>query len=191
MGKIGILGGTFDPPHTAHLAMADEALKKIPLDRVLFMPAPQPPHKIPRPPSAYEDRLKMVELMLEGHDGLELSRMEEFREGPSYTVELLKHFQKSSADEIFFIIGADSLNDLPAWKDPGGILELATLVVFPRTGYRSVLTVGGDASVVLFEEPVIDISSSDIRRDMAAGKDAERYLTPSVREYILSKSLYL
>ena len=191
MGKIGILGGTFDPPHTAHLAMAEEALKKIPLDRVFFMPALQPPHKIPQQPSAYEDRFKMVELMVDGRNGLEPSRMEEFREGPSYTVELLRHFKQNSADDIFFIIGADSLGELSVWKDPEVILELATLVVFPRTGYEMVLTVGGDASVVMFEEPVIDISSSDIRRDIAAGRKANGHLTPSVRNYILSNSLYL
>ena len=190
MGMIGILGGTFDPPHNAHLAMAETAKEKIPLDRVLFMPAPEPPHKPPRRMSAYPDRLRMVELLIDGHSGLELSRLEEFREGPSYTVDLLRHFRQNSADEVFLIIGADSLSDLPGWKDPEGILQLATLVVFPRTGYRPVLTVGGGAALVVFEEPVIDISSSDIRREMAAGREADRYLVPSVREYIAARSLY-
>jgi nicotinate-nucleotide adenylyltransferase len=132
----------------------------------------------------------MVELLVEGHDRLELSRLEEFRDGPSYTIDLLRHFRRSSSDEIFFIIGADSLSDLPDWKDPGGILELATLVVFPRTGYDPVLAVDGEAGVIFFEEPLIDISSSEIRRELAAGRSVDRYLTPAVRDYISSRSLY-
>ncbi len=170
--------------------MAREAVEKIPLERILFMPAPNPPHKIPEELTPYSLRLKMVELALSGDAGLELSRMEEFRNGPSYTVDLLKHYHQLHDDDVFFIIGADTLSDLPNWKDPGGILELTTLVVFPRTGYPSILPVAGGASVVLFEGPVIDISSTEIREKMAAGERMKRFLPEPVYEFILDNSLY-
>ncbi len=190
MGKVGILGGSFDPPHVAHVAMAEEAWARIPLDRVLYMPAPNPPHKTQLVLTPYELRVKMVELAIEGRRGLELSRMEEFRDGPSYTIDLLRHYMRLHNDEIFFIIGADTMNDLPSWLDPRGILELATIVVFPRTGFPSILPVEGDASVVLFEAPVIDVSSSEIRDKVAAGEPTKHFLPEPVHDFILEKSLY-
>ncbi len=190
MDRVGILGGTFDPPHVAHIAMAEEAIREIPLEKVLFMPAPSPPRKAPHAVLPYALRLQMTELMVEGRAGFEVSRMEEFRDGPSFTVDLLRYYRRNYESEVFFIIGADSLYDFPSWRDPQGILELATLVVFPRTGFPMVLSVEGDASVVLFEQPVIDISSSDIRKILSAGEPAGRFLPKLVHDFILDKSLY-
>ena len=190
MDRVGILGGTFDPPHNAHLAIAETALRRVPLDKVLFMPAPTPPQKHAETVTAYAHRVEMVRRAIEGREGLDLSRLEEFRRGPSYTVDLLRHFRESSGDEPFLILGADSVQDLPNWKEPDSILALATLVVFPRTGFSSVVPVEGGASIVLFEEPVIDVSSTDIREWISTGTSVESQLPEPVHEFILDNGLY-
>lgn len=190
MSRVGILGGTFDPPHIAHLTMAETALRRIPLDKVLLMPAPSPPQKDAGALTPYPYRVEMVSRAIEGREGLELSRLEEFRSGTSYTVELLRHFRESTGDEPYLILGADSVHDLPNWKEPASILTLATLVVFPRTGFSSVVPVDGDASIVLFEEPVIDVSSTEIRALVRAGRSVGKWLSPPVHEFILDNGLY-
>ena len=190
MERVGILGGTFDPPHNAHLAMARAALERIPLDRVLFMPAPEPPHKEPTELSPYAVRLEMVELAISDQPGLDLSRLEESQRGPSYTVELLDLYRRQHDDEIFLILGADSVRDLPDWKSPESILERATLVVFPRPGYPPAVPVAGEASVVIFEEPVLDISSSSIRQRVREGKPIDALVPKMVHKFILDNSLY-
>lgn len=190
MNRVGILGGTFDPPHNAHITMAETALRRIPLDRVLLMPAPRPPQKDSEGITRYEDRVEMVRLAVGDRDGIELSLLEEFRTGPSYTVELLERFKTSPEDEPFLILGADSVRDLPLWKDPEKILSLATIVVFPRTGYPAHIPVKGEASVILFESPVIDVSSTDLRKRILNGEDVRSDLPGAVRDFILDKELY-
>ncbi|MFQ5510538.1 MAG: nicotinate-nucleotide adenylyltransferase [Candidatus Krumholzibacteriia bacterium] len=190
MDRVGILGGTFDPPHNAHLRMARAALERIPLDRVLLMPAPHPPHKQAGDVTPYAVRLRMVELAVCGEPGIEVSRMEEGRGGPSYTIDLLDVYRRDHDDDVFLIVGADSVQDLPDWKSPRSILKLATLVVFPRTGYEPAVPVEGKAAVVLFEEPVIDISSSELRKRVREGKPVESFLHKSVHKFILDNSLY-
>lgn len=191
MKKVGILGGTFDPPHNAHLVMAQEAVKAVPLDKVLFMPALHPPHKSTKTLTPYPLRLDMVTLLVADHPRFEISRLEEFRDGPSYTVDLLRRYRREHKDEIFLIIGADSLHDLSTWKNPQEILELATLVVYPRTGYSSGLPFEGKAPIVLSDAPVIDVSSSDVRRRLAAGLSVEHLLPKTVRDFILDNGLYV
>lgn len=188
MSRIGILGGTFDPPHCAHLAMARTARERIPLDRVLVTPAPHPPHKDPAP-TPYPLRKEMAKLAFEGMDGVEVSDLEEFRDGPSYTVELLEHLAAAQDDDLYLIIGADSLADMAGWREPSRILELATIVVFPRSGFSQVLPVSGPASVILFESPVIDVSSTEIRREIRRGQHGAD-VPDRVRQFILDNSLY-
>ena len=188
--RSGILGGTFDPPHRAHLLMAAEAADRLPLDRVLFMPAPAPPHKSTGDLSPFDVRARMVELAIQDDERFELSFLEQFREGFSYTHELLEHFTKNVGDEVYFIVGADSVNDFPTWKKPEKILQLATLVVFPRTGYSSRVPIAGEASVVLFEEPLIDLSSSDLRERIRNGEPVEGDVPDAVLRFILDNSLY-
>lgn len=189
MGRIGMLGGTFDPPHNAHLAMADMAMAELALERVLFLPAPDPPHK--RPASSYAIRSEMVRLAVEGKTGMELSRLEEARAGPSYTVDLLERFRESHHDdEIFFIMGSDSLRDMASWRRPGRILELATLVVFARPGVEPVVPAGSGARVALISGPMPDISSSDIRRRAASGESIHSMVPAAVRKFILDNRLY-
>jgi nicotinate-nucleotide adenylyltransferase len=190
MGNIGILGGSFDPPHTAHIAMARAALDTVPLDRVLFMPAPNPPHKRRDVMSPYESRKAMVAIAIRDEEGMELSVAEELRDGPSYTNELLRFLRTQSDSGLYLILGADSVADLPNWRNPKSILDLATLVVFPRTGYSSFVPVEGDASIVLFEKPVIDVSSTEIREKCRRGESTAGLITKAVRKFILDNSLY-
>jgi nicotinate-nucleotide adenylyltransferase len=190
MGSIGILGGSFDPPHTAHISMARTALDRVPLDRVLFMPAPNPPHKRRDSMSPYESRKAMVAIAIRDEEGMELSVAEEIRDGPSYTHELLRSLRTQSDDGLYFILGADSVADLPNWRDPKSILDLATLIVFPRAGYSSFVPVDGDASIVLFEEPVIDVSSTEIREKCRRGESTAGLIPERVRNFILDNSLY-
>ena len=190
MSRVGILGGTFDPPHNAHLVMAETALARVPLDKVLFMPAPDSPLKNAVAVTPYDTRVEMLGLAIRGRRGLELSRLEEFRPGPSFTVDLLRHYRTMFGEEPFLILGADSVCDLVRWREPETVLSLATLVVFPRTGYSPRVPVSGDASVVMFEAPVVDISSTDIRARIRAGAPVRSMLPESVLEFILDKRLY-
>ncbi len=190
MNRIGILGGSFDPPHNAHLTMAETALSRIPLDEVWFMPTPTPPLKDPGEVSAYVHRLEMVRLAVGDRVGLRLSRLEESRSGPSYTVELLRDYRRRFDDEPFLILGADSVCDLARWREPEEILSLATLIVFPRTGYFPRVPVRGDAAVVLFEAPVIDISSTEIRTRLRTGLPVGSFLPDTVLDFVLDKRLY-
>ncbi|MEJ2722028.1 MAG: nicotinate-nucleotide adenylyltransferase [bacterium] len=190
MARVGIVGGTFDPPHNAHLAMAEAALEGIPLETVLFMPAPRPPQKNSEDLTAYTLRLEMLRRAVAGRPGWAVSRLEEERPGPSYTVDLLASFRNRSADEPFLILGADSVSDLPKWKDPAGVLRLATLVVFPRTGYSPLVPIDGPASVVLFESPVIDVSSTEIRERIRKGAPVDSLIPTDIHEFILDNGLY-
>lgn len=190
MSRVGILGGTFDPPHIAHVAMARAAVDRIPLDKVLFMPATHPPHKRANELTPYAVRKAMVELAISGQKSLELSREEEHAEGPSYTVEMLRRYRRNSDDDLYLILGADSVVDLPNWRETASILEMTTLVVFPRTGYPLAVPVDGDVSVVLFEDPVIDVSSSQIRESYRSGEPKPGLLAESVHHFILDNSLY-
>lgn len=190
MSNIGILGGTFDPPHRAHIAMARKALDEIPLEKVLFAPAPQPPHKNPNDVTPYELRKKMVAAAIADCRGMELSLLEESSKGPSYTFELLARLGRAKNDSLFLILGADMASDLPNWKEPRTIAELATLVVFPRTGYSSRIAVDGDLSVVLFETPVIDVSSSEIRERYRRGQPIADQVADVIHKFILDNSVY-
>ena len=189
--KTGILGGSFDPPHIGHVAMARAARETLLLDKVLLMPAPRPPHKSVSALSDWDHRLAMTELAARDLDGVEVSLNERDIPGESFTVELLRRYRSDHDDDLYFIMGADSLRDLPGWREPESILELATLVVFPRKGIEPRLDVGGDASIVVFESPVIDVSSSEIRRKRRRGESVRSMVPDGVLGYIEQHSLYI
>lgn len=188
--KTGILGGSFDPPHVGHTAMARAAKETLGLDRVLLMPAPRPPHKDAVGLSDWSHRVAMAELAACEVDGVEVSLHELDTPGDSYTVESLRRFRQTHDDDLYFILGADSLRDLPDWREPRALLTLATLVVFPRGGLEPRLGVGGDAAIVVFEEPVIAVSSTEIREKRRAGESIESLVPKAVLDYILEHSLY-
>lgn len=196
--RIGVLGGTFDPPHIGHLWLATMAADAHRLDRVLFMPASQPPHKPRREMSPVVDRLLMTRLAIEGDRTLELSRIEMERPGPSYTVDSLVELRAIYPEvEIFLVMAADSLAEIDRWREPERILELAEWIVGPRPGAptpdpaRFGERFGAAARRIhLLDGPALAVSSSDIRRRVAAGH-AIRYLVPRpVEQLIHERGLY-
>jgi nicotinate-nucleotide adenylyltransferase len=187
--RVGILGGTFDPPHLGHTRMAEAARDALGLDRVVFSAAPHPPHKRSAAASSYAHRAAMLELAVAGLGGAAVTRVEESHD-PSFTIDLLRACRARTAADLYFIIGADSLQEFATWKDPEEILQLCTLVVFPRGNAAMALPVGGDASIVVFEAPVIDVSSSEIRRLAARGGLPEGVVDPAVASYITRHRLY-
>jgi nicotinate-nucleotide adenylyltransferase len=187
--RIGILGGTFDPPHVGHVRMAAAARDRLGLDRVFFSPAPEPPHKQHEPLTAWEHRRGMVLSAIAGEDGLALTEIE--RGGaPSYTVDLLRAAAARTPADLYFILGADSLSQFASWREPREVLRLCTLVVFPRGEQRARVPVDGPAAVVVFEAPRIDVSSTDVRAALEAGQTPAGALPPAVSAYIQQNRLY-
>jgi nicotinate-nucleotide adenylyltransferase len=195
VARIGLLGGTFDPPHIGHLVCAQEAFAQLELDRVLFVPAGTPPHKEIVADPGVEHRVAMCEAAVAGDDRFGVSRADADREGPAYTVDLLRSL--GDRDELTFIVGGDMAASLPTWRDPEGVLALARLGIAEREGVRRADIVerlaglaGPDERVAFFDMPRIDISSSLIRRRAAAGLPL-RYLVPdAVADYIEREGLY-
>jgi nicotinate-nucleotide adenylyltransferase len=197
--RIGILGGTFDPPHVGHLWLATLAADAIGLDRVLFMPAAQPPHKGGRLVTKATDRLLMTRLAIAGDDLFDLTLIEMERSGPSYTIdsvdELLRRYVTDAT--LYLLMAADSLAQIDTWREPDALLERVEWVVGPRPGSempdRSALEdrFGANASRIhLLTGPSLDVSASEIRRRVAAGQ-AIRYLVPrGVEELIVERGLY-
>ncbi len=195
--RIGIYGGTFNPPHVGHLICAQEALIQLELDRVLFIPASVPPHKsVPDDPGA-EHRLGMCQAAVADDDRFEVSDLEVKRGGTSYTLDTLEELNTSVPDsDLFLILGADMAASLPQWHRPERILELATLALAARAGTPdtavtdALSSVPGGERARHFDMPTIDLSSTVIRARGAAGQSI-RYLVPDpVAHYIRSHSLY-
>jgi nicotinate-nucleotide adenylyltransferase len=213
---LGILGGTFNPPHIGHLAVATQALRQLGCERVLLMPSHTPPHKLPQQDPGPEHRLRMCELAVEGHDGLQAGALEIERGGPSYTVDTLKALhappasnRPASLDSIRFaapgsnrpaarltlILGSDMARTLPSWRRAGEIVELADFAVAerPGDGREQVLAVLGSlgARVSFLEMPPIDVSSSMVRLRVARGESLQGLVAPAVAAYIAEHQLYL
>ena len=197
--RIGILGGTFDPPHVGHLWLAALAAESMDLDRVLFMPASQPPHKRRRGVTKATDRLLMTRLAIEGDPQFELTAIEMERPGPSYTVDSIAALEQQYGDDVrlFLIMASDSLAQVGTWREPDRLLERTEWVVGPRPGASvpspAALSerFGRAASRIhLVTGPSLDVSSSEIRRRVAAGETI-RYLVPRrVEELIAARRLY-
>jgi nicotinate-nucleotide adenylyltransferase len=189
--RLGVLGGTFDPPHYGHLTLADTARAQLRLQRVLFAPAGQPPHKPKDQPSPVAHRLAMVQAALDkaGEPAFCLSRVDVDRPGPHYTVDTLRLLRAEyPAAQIWLIVGADSLADLPQWRDPACITALARLAVLARPGYEPKLD--GAARIDWLPGPSLDLSSSALRQRARQGLPL-RYLTPcSVQAYVHQHGLY-
>jgi len=187
MKKVGILGGTFDPPHYGHLLIANEVHSALQLDEIWFMPNHEPPHK-KKPESVMdEDRLKMLKLAIAGNPDFTIQPIELKREGPSYTVDTMKMLKTEYADhQFFFIIGADMIEYLPKWHKIDELVHLVQFVGVERTSYSHQT----DYPVLYVDVPAIDVSSSMIR-DRLKSEKTVRYLLPDpVIEYIEEKQLY-
>ncbi len=196
--RLGILGGTFDPIHHGHLVAAEEARHRLQLDGVLFVPAGIPPHKPTRPISAAHHRLRMVELAIAGKPYFSLSRVDVDRPGLSYTVETLELLRAEwgPGPIFFFIEGADSLTDITTWYKPRRLIELCELAVVTRGGVEIDLTrleeqlPGLNDRVHWVPMPRLEISSSDLRARVQAGRPISYLVPPAVEAYIRERGLY-
>ncbi len=197
LGRIGIFGGTFDPVHVGHIIMASEARFVLDLDLVLFVPAGSPPHKQDQKLAPDDDRWAMLEMVVGDRAGYALSDLDIREPGPSYTVTLLERVQERYPESsLYFILGGDSLRDLPNWYEPHRIPELATIVCVNRPD----VTVDLDEMLRLIpmlqgriefiDGPLIDVSSSDIRQRTRDGSPIWGHVPDNVAAYISDRRLY-
>ncbi len=191
MSRVGVFGGTFDPVHNGHLLMAQEAVVRLKLDRLLFVAANRPSHKRTPGLADVEHRLAMLRLAIRGNPRFEVSRLEAGRGGVSYTVQTLESLRRSTHADLFFLMGQDSLEEFTRWREPGRIVELARLIVVPRGDLdMPSLPASLRRRVVYVKPPRIGICSSEIRRRLKRGLSV-RYWTPdAVLHYVSRHGLY-
>ena len=196
--RIGILGGTFNPPHLAHLICAQEAFLQLGLDRVVLIPARIPPHKPVEEEPGPEHRLELCRLAIQGDEHrFEVSGVEIAREGPSYTVDTLEELRSSAPDhELFLIVGGDIAAGLTEWREPERVLSLATLAIAKRRGTsradvdNALRMLRGGERAQFFRMPRIAISSTMLRERVRAGESIRYYTPDPVINYIDSHHLY-
>lgn len=197
--KTGILGGTFDPVHIGHMAVADAVKDKLGLDEVVFMPAGAPWLKAGNFVLSANHRLNMVHLAIAGKSCFKASVMEIERAGPTYSVDTLAEMKQKTEDggELFFIIGWDSLLELSRWHQPERLISLCRLVVVPRIGFpvpdldslESSIP-GISQRVIMLDKPKVDISSSAIRQRVRQGLSVSSLVPEAVERYIKENGLY-
>lgn len=197
--RIGIYGGTFDPVHLGHLLLAETCREQCHLDRVIFIPAGIPPHKQGRELTAGPLRAEMLEFAVAGQPEFSVDRSEIRRGGPSFTVETLRTLRlEHPGDELFFLMGADSLAEFSLWKEPREIATLASLIVVNRGTQAPpeleplVPLLGADAigRIQRVTMPGIDISASDLRRRAQAGLSLRYRLPRAVERFIIERKVY-
>ena len=195
--RLGVLGGTFDPVHTGHLVLAEQAREQLRLDRVLWVPAGDPWRKAGEPVSPAEDRLVMVRLAIEGNDAFEVSTTELDRVGPTYTLDTLQQLHgEYAAEELFFLLGLDALADLPNWHKPAELIRLALLGVArrgdeqPRLAELERQMPGLEERVRWVEMPRLDISGTELRRRASEGRSLRYLVPPAVAFYVREHGLY-
>jgi nicotinate-nucleotide adenylyltransferase len=194
---LGIIGGTFDPPHYGHLILAENGRAQLGLDQVLFVPVAQPPHKPEQPITETRHRVAMVEAAIADNAAFQLSRVDVDRPGPNFTVDMLRILQETYARaSLFFLMGGDSLTEFLSWRNPAGIVEQAHLAVMQRPGWEADLATLGEElpgigeRLAWLDTPHLKISGTDLRRRVREGLPI-RYLVPSsVREYVHKHGLY-
>jgi nicotinate-nucleotide adenylyltransferase len=196
--RVGVIGGTFDPIHIGHLILAEGAHDVLQLERVFFVPAGQPPHKRSLRITASQHRLQMVRLAIEGNGCFAISRVDLDRAGPSYTVDTIRLLQEAWGPDtrIHFLIGGDSLSELPTWHQPERLIEICQVVAVPRPGYEPDLEAldheipGAADRVQVLRTPLVDLSATAIRDRVRNGRSI-RYLVPqAVEQYIYRHRLY-
>jgi len=198
VSRIGVLGGTFDPIHYGHLAAAEEARVALDLERVLFVPARVSPLKQDRPLTAAHHRLTMTRLATAANPAFQISTVDLEREGPSYTVDTLALLQAElgPAAELYFIVGLDSLAELPQWHDPARLIRLCHIVAVSRPPHECDLAAlewalpGVTERVIFLHIPLLDSASSDLRQRVREGRPIRYYVPPAVAEYIHTHKLY-
>ena len=195
--NIGVLGGTFDPIHIGHLVVAEEARIKVGFTEVLFVPAGQPWRKLDRNITPAVHRVEMVRRAIADNPHFKLCTLEVERAGPSYTVDTLTMLRKQLGSEasLFFILGRDTLAELPLWKEPEKLVQLCRLVVAPRLGSKDLKHLetaipGLLDKVIQLDMPVIGISSAEIRQRITQGLTIRYLVPPEVEKYITEQKVY-
>lgn len=196
--RIGIFGGTFDPPHVGHQILADEAVAQLNLDRLLWVLTPDPPHKQGQTITGLDCRLEMVKAATADNAAFELSRVDIDRHGPHYAVDTVQIIKKQfPSAELFYIVGGDSLHDLPSWYHPQQLLaEVDGLAVMHRPGDQIDLRLleeklpGIGAKIRYIDAPLLEISSRQIRERISHGEGYRYYLPPAVLTIIQRENLY-
>jgi nicotinate-nucleotide adenylyltransferase len=184
--RVGVLGGTFDPVHLAHLVVAEQCREQARLDQVWFIPAARPPHKLDRPVTSFSQRVEMLQLAIAGHAAFRIDELEKERPGVSYTADTLAQLRQLHPDaEFFFILGSDCLPDLVHWHEPRRLIAQAGLLIVNRSGWPEMLLHQQVVAV-----PMIDISSSDLRRRATEGRSLRYFLPRAVECYIETHHLY-
>jgi len=191
--QVGILGGTFNPPHIAHLIVAETVRDHLKLDKILFVPASVPPHKLNVEIIPAAKRLQMVKLAVKGNPFFEASDMELRRKGPSFTIDTLVDLKRERPScDLYFLLGIDLLREFDTWKNPEMVLEECRVVAMNRPGF-DLASVKEDLlrRIEVVMVPSVDISSTDIRRRVKSGRSI-RYLVPDdVENFIHENSIYM
>jgi nicotinate-nucleotide adenylyltransferase len=190
--RVGLFGGAFDPPHRAHLLVAQEALRQCGLRRVVLIPNGVPPEKGAAAETC-EDRFRMVQMLVRGRRGLSASRIEIDREGPSYTIDTIRAMKDDCPQGLCFILGADRLLGIDTWRESRTLVRMVPFIVAPRPGVT--LSQGDDpawngATLHVLDMAPVDLSSSFVRERAARGEDIERWVPRGVAKYIQEHGLY-
>ncbi len=196
--RLGIFGGTFDPPHIGHLILAAEAHQQLRLDRVFFVLSAEPPHKRDRKITPVKHRLAMLKLAIGDQDQFEISRVEIDRPGPHFALDSIRQFSQDFLEsELVYLIGGDSLRDLSSWNKPSELLELITTLGVMRRPFTDLKLGKLFEQLPILEEkldfintPLLEISSRELRRKASRGEHIRNYLPQSVYAYIIEHQLY-
>ena len=197
MGRIGLFGGTFDPPHTGHIELALSVCDKMRLDKIIFIPAGNPPHKQDVKKTDKSHRYQMVQLATESYPQFEVSDFDVKNEKPNYSYITIDHFKKEYPDsEIFFIIGADSLRDFPFWMNYRDLATMCKFIVVPRPGvsesdyFKNFAPDDPKPELLFLEDFSYDLSSTELRKKLTRGTASDADLPAGVKEYIEKHRLY-
>ena len=190
--RIGVFGGTFNPPHMGHLLLTGMVRERFGLDRVLWIPNSRSPFKTGEELAEAADRLAMIRAATEGDVAFSVSEIEIWQRGASYTVDTLRKLREEHPDAAFrLIVGSDQWSEFSRWREPEEIVRRAPLIVFPRAGYEQAAVPAGFEKYVEFADtPLIDLSSTDIRQRIRAGRSVRYMAPPAVLEIIEERGLY-
>jgi nicotinate-nucleotide adenylyltransferase len=196
--KIGLFGGTFDPPHIGHLILASEAVGQLGLSRLLWMLAPDPPHKLEQPITPLSHRLEMLKRAIADNASFEISYLEIERPGPHYTIDTVRQLSQLEPNaDVVLLLGGDSLRDLPTWRQYSDLVaEVCQIGVMRRPGDSFDISTLGEKvpglaeKVVFIDAPLQDLASREIRRRVACGEIWRYYVHPNVYDYIEANRLY-
>lgn len=196
--RIGVLGGTFDPPHNGHLLIARQAFHQLKLNQVLFAPAHQPPHKIDQAITPIKHRLEMVRLAIADQPGFVLSRIDVDRQGPTFTVDTMRLLRQQfgEASALYFIMGMDSLMNILTWRNPAELIKICKLAVFARPGFHVNISElekhlpGLRERIVFLSTPTLNVAASELQKRVRDGQSIEDCVPKAVAKYIQDNKLY-